>query len=433
MMTTKKRRKMRTMKILLPSLLFCTILSFPFVSVQVYGSVATLDEMLDAIWGPDTPDNPSILPPEVANLPGDAQITPEQQQLLDQETDRRSNLTEQEQVSDPALSVQPGPGPAPYIPPVTNVDPITGVEWKTFEDRDGLFTVQYPENWRPVAINETERAGPIHMRFEANMSPNEMREDTWASIEFIQFADKSVYKTAEEEQQSVIDLNENDPELLDFVVQQPTECERYSLNDLRSCSYLYGARSEESGTWYGLEVEAVADDGTDFNVHYMGKPVYSFEYWNPEVDRMIESFQTTTPAPGSLPEVPSPAEIDPRAGGDEQQQVQNDTQQPAAEPEAEPGQERLAYAQNDTTIPDEVMSTEELLEWRQNQSKQYGEIFPDTDILTDTCRIGKTLIEQYQECGSIGAEDIPGDEDKEFPELPAEDLEALPEPERSRE
>ena len=34
-------------------------------------------------------------------------------------------------------------------------------DWKTFKDRDNLFTIEYPSNWTPVYTRDADKSGPI--------------------------------------------------------------------------------------------------------------------------------------------------------------------------------------------------------------------------------------------------------------------------------
>ena len=290
-------------------------------SVQAYGQdvqeESGSNRALDAIFGP-SPSNESLAP----NFPMDKILTPEEHQQLQAEIERRSNLAEQERQQQEAQVQSDSPRgeeTTSLVEELTSAD--YPVEWKTFTDREALFTVEYaPYNMRPVAVPEEEKAGPIDIEFVVNAPKEAVEElDAWGGITFTQYAEKSVYNTAREELQSVITANIQDPGLTNFEIIAPLECEIFTLNGLPACSYGYHAISPDTGSWWGLEVEAVAADGTDYNAAYLGNPQDLFLFYLPDVKRMIESFKTSTPpdmagaddyarttppAPGSESEVP---------------------------------------------------------------------------------------------------------------------------------
>lgn len=52
-------------------------------------------------------------------------------------------------------------------PSQTNQQSQSQVTWKTFNDREGLFTVQYPSNWLPSGVEESLKSGPIDIYFNS--------------------------------------------------------------------------------------------------------------------------------------------------------------------------------------------------------------------------------------------------------------------------
>jgi hypothetical protein len=166
------------------------------------------------------------------------------------------------------------------------------VTWKKFQDRNNLFTVQYPSNWTPSGV--TEPYGPIDMLF---LSPGSSL-DSGAEVEFIQYSDPSVFRTAQEALDAEITSIRNDPTLTKFEIERPLECTRYSLNGLQACSVIYELTSTD-GSFAAMAVDSVAANGTEYEAYY--KAAFdSFEHFLPTVENMIESFQTTgSPPTGS--------------------------------------------------------------------------------------------------------------------------------------
>lgn len=162
------------------------------------------------------------------------------------------------------------------------------VIWKTFKDREGLFTVQYPSNWTPQGVVEAERNGPIDVSFSSPGST----DTTGADIEFIQWAQPSVFSTPKESlEQEITDL-QNDPTVTKFEIERPIECSKYTLNGLPACSYIYEIDSTEGSPLAIMAVDALASNGTEYEVYYRSE-FNLFEYFLPVVENMIKSFQTT--------------------------------------------------------------------------------------------------------------------------------------------
>ena len=159
--------------------------------------------------------------------------------------------------------------------------------WRTFNDREGLFTAQYPSNWTPGGVAEADSSGPIDVVFFAPVSaPDEVAE-----VEFIQYAQPSVFSTSREALESEINTLQNDPTVTKFEVERPLECEMYTLNGLPACSIIYEIASPD-GQLALMIVDALANDGTEYETYYRA----SFDLFNhylPTAENMIKSFQTT--------------------------------------------------------------------------------------------------------------------------------------------
>jgi hypothetical protein len=107
--------------------------------------------------------------------------------------------------------------------------------WKTFKDRNNLFTVQYPSNWTPGGVAEAEKAGPIDILFFAPVT----EADQVAEIEFMQYSQSSPFNTPQESLESEINRLQNDPTVTKFEIEQPIECQTYNISGLQACSYIY--------------------------------------------------------------------------------------------------------------------------------------------------------------------------------------------------
>ena len=167
------------------------------------------------------------------------------------------------------------------------------VTWKKFQDRNNLFTVQYPSNWTPSGA--LQPWGPVDIIF---YSPG-ADPDSGADIEFIQYADPSVFRTAQEALEAQINAYQNNPTLTKFEIERPLECSRFTLNGLQACSIIYEVRGPDIGSYAAMEVNSLAPNGTEYYVYYR-TAFDSFEHFLPTAENMIESFRTTgSEAPAS--------------------------------------------------------------------------------------------------------------------------------------
>lgn len=160
------------------------------------------------------------------------------------------------------------------------------ISWQTYNDRDNLFSVQYPSNWTPSGVAEADRGGPIDTLFLAPV-----RSDQVGEIEFIQYAQPSAFSTAQESLQSEINSLQNDPTVTKFEIERPVECQRYTLAGLPACSYIYEVVSSD-GSLAVMAVDALAPDGTEYEAYYKA----SFDLFQnllPAAENMIKSFQLT--------------------------------------------------------------------------------------------------------------------------------------------
>jgi len=173
-------------------------------------------------------------------------------------------------------------------------DDEPAVTWKTFQDRNGLFSVQYPSNWTPSGIIESMKVGPIDILF---LSPGS-DVDSGAEVEFIQWADQSVFRTAQEALEAEISTQQNNQTLTKFEIERPIECSRYTLNGLQACSVIYEISGPDIGDLATMVVDSLATDGTEYELYYKSD-FDSFEHFLPTVESMIKSFQVTGSEPAT--------------------------------------------------------------------------------------------------------------------------------------
>ena len=161
------------------------------------------------------------------------------------------------------------------------------VTWKTFKDRNNLFTLQYPPNWTVSDVLEAEREGPIDVLILAPVT----NETDVAEINFIRYTQPSIFNTPQESLESEITTLQNDPTLTKFEIERPVECSS-NLGGLPACSYIYEVASTDGGNLAVMAVDALAPDGTEYEAYYRAS-FDLFEDLLPTVERVIESIQLT--------------------------------------------------------------------------------------------------------------------------------------------
>jgi hypothetical protein len=151
-----------------------------------------------------------------------------------------------------------------------------------------LFTVQYPSNWTVSGVAEEERAGPIDVLFLAPITD----ADDVAEVEFIQYAEPSIFSTPQEALESEISSLQNDPNVTKFEIERPVECSSHNLSGLPACSYIYEIASTDGGNLAVMAVDALAPDGIEYEAYYKAS-FDLFEDYLPTAEKVIESIQLT--------------------------------------------------------------------------------------------------------------------------------------------
>jgi hypothetical protein len=160
--------------------------------------------------------------------------------------------------------------------------------WKAFKDRSNLFTVQYPSNWTVSGLAEGESFGPIDVLFLAPITD----ADDVAEVEFIQYAEPSIFSTPQEALESEISSLQNDPNVTKFEIERPVECTSHNLSGLPACSYIYEIASTDGGNLAIMAVDALAPDGKEYEAYYKAS-FDLFENHLPTAEKIIDSFQLT--------------------------------------------------------------------------------------------------------------------------------------------
>jgi hypothetical protein len=161
-------------------------------------------------------------------------------------------------------------------------------DWKTFKDRDGLFTIDYPSKWIPGYTSEADKSGPIDVYFIAPGSTDK----NWAEIDLLQYDEKSAFNSANESLESEISNFQNDPTVTKFQIERPIECSKYTINGVQACSYIYEINSKDGGHSAILAVDALLNDGTEYESYYKAD-INSWKKYLPIAEEMLMTFKTT--------------------------------------------------------------------------------------------------------------------------------------------
>ena len=114
----------------------------------------------------------------------------------------------------------------------------------------------------------------------------------WQEIDIYQYGSKSAFNSAQESLESEISNSQNDPTLTKFEIEQPIECIKYTLNGIQACSYIYETNSKDGGHLVTMSVDAMLNDGTEYEVYYKAD-TKSFKKYLPIAEEMLMSFKTT--------------------------------------------------------------------------------------------------------------------------------------------
>ena len=159
------------------------------------------------------------------------------------------------------------------------------ITWKTFQDRDNLFTAEYPSNWSPSGVDASMRAGPIDTIFYGPVADlNDV-----LSVELVQWGAPSVFRTANESLQAILDHIQSDPTVNKFEIERPMQCTSL-FNGLESCNAIYEVHYPEEA-FAVMVVDALAPNGTEYGAWYLGS-FDLFERHLPTAEKMIGSFKT---------------------------------------------------------------------------------------------------------------------------------------------
>lgn len=172
--------------------------------------------------------------------------------------------------------------------PVTQIFAADNIKWKTFNEKNGLFTIKYPSNWIPQKVDEYEGikvTSPIAMSFiySGHGSPGAL-----ISIA----ADESIFTNATDLIDSIYAAA---PGFLKYKLLEPMECGKYMINGMNSCSTVLSYKNTVlpgKPMVNELDVVTIDKDGVQYIIGYTATKDL-FDDFLPVAEEMIKSFNVT--------------------------------------------------------------------------------------------------------------------------------------------
>jgi hypothetical protein len=171
---------------------------------------------------------------------------------------------------------------------MTQINASENVKWKTFKDKDNLYTLKYPSNWVPTKVDEYEGAeitSPINMNFVYSGGSSQ-----FASMGIS--ADESIFTNATDLIDSVYAVAQAFPS---YKVVQPMECEMYMINKINACSTIISYKNADlpgKPVVNELDIVTIGEDGVQYVIYY-GATKKIFDDFLPVVGEMVRSFNVT--------------------------------------------------------------------------------------------------------------------------------------------
>lgn len=168
------------------------------------------------------------------------------------------------------------------------------VKWKTFKEKNGVFTIQYPSNWSPLKLDEDGDEEQEEYNSLINVGFAHQGKGTSFAVINLYAEAESLFTNVTDKIDSTSALKQNYEK---YKVIQPVECAKYTINGLGACSQIDEFRLElESNSAKPLvnqmTIGALDDDGTEYVFLYTASQKQFDDYLPVAVD-MIKSFDAT--------------------------------------------------------------------------------------------------------------------------------------------
>lgn len=133
------------------------------------------------------------------------------------------------------------------------------VTWKTFNETDGLFSIQIPSNWFPERIPESEKLAPIDYLFRYAD-----KGDSFVWLELL-ISNSQYYEARDAAEAYISGYSQYD----DFQVLEPVECNTYMLNNVPACSFLTSFKLEGEEQRSVLSLISITSEGIQNEVVFV--------------------------------------------------------------------------------------------------------------------------------------------------------------------
>ncbi len=133
------------------------------------------------------------------------------------------------------------------------------VTWKTFDEENGLLSIQIPTNWFPERIPEAEKLAPIDYNFRYAGDANNF---AWIRISI----SDSTYTNARVVADSYVSYYR---QFDDFRLLEPVNCEKYKLNNMFTCSVLSSQQLQGEPRRNVLNLVSVSPNGNLYELLFI--------------------------------------------------------------------------------------------------------------------------------------------------------------------
>jgi len=133
------------------------------------------------------------------------------------------------------------------------------LKWNTFEEKDGIFSIQIPSNWKEEEIPDVYKLSPVDYIFRYDDQGNSF---AWIELMISGSTDADARSIAD----SYISYYQ---QFRDFNLLKSAECNTFTLNNIPACSILSSQQLEGEQRRNVLNVISVIPNGTQTDVVFI--------------------------------------------------------------------------------------------------------------------------------------------------------------------
>lgn len=159
------------------------------------------------------------------------------------------------------------------------------VTWNTFDEKDGLFSVQVPSNWNVSELSETEKLAPVDYMLRYNDKGNSF---AWIEI----MISEPLYSSPKAAAESYMTEYQ---QFDDFNLLEPISCSTYQLNEESACSFLSSQQIEGEQRRNVLDIVSISPDEIQTYVVFVASNNI-YEPFLPVAEYIIDSLDINSTA-----------------------------------------------------------------------------------------------------------------------------------------